>query len=96
MCQYWVHRDPRFFSDPERFRAKGKEERPAFGYFPFGGGSKMCIGESFARMEGILLLATMAQRFQMELVPGQTIEPEPLVTLRPKHEVQVRLTRRRG
>jgi cytochrome P450 len=99
MCQYWVHRDPRFFPDPERFDpdrflAETKDERPAFSYFPFGGGSKMCIGESFARMEGVLLLATMAQRFQMTLVPGQTIAPEPLVTLRPKNGVRVRLTRR--
>jgi len=99
MCQYWAHRDPRFFPDPERFDpnrflAEGKDERPAFSYFPFGGGSKMCIGESFARMEGVLLLATMAQRFRMTLVPGQTIEPEPLVTLRPKNGVRMRLTRR--
>ena len=99
MCQYWVHRDPRFFPDPERFDpdrflAKGKDERPLFSYFPFGGGSKMCIGESFAKMEGVLLLATIAQRFKMTLVPGQEIVPEPLVTLRPKNGVRIRLTLR--
>jgi cytochrome P450 len=99
MCQYWVHRDPRFFPDPERFdperfRAKSKDERPLFSYFPFGGGSKMCIGESFARMEGVLLLATIVQRFKMALIPGQVIEPEPLVTLRPKNGLRVRLTPR--
>ena len=99
MCQYWVHRDRRFFPDPERFdpdrfRGKVKEDRPAFSYFPFGGGSKMCIGESFARMEGILILATLLQRFKITLVPDQTIEPEPLVTLRPKNGIRMRLTRR--
>lgn len=99
MCQYWVHRDPRFFPDPERFdpdrfRGRAKEDRPAFSYFPFGGGSKMCIGESFARMEGVLVLATLLQRFKLTPVPGQAIEPEPLVTLRPKYGIRMRLTRR--
>lgn len=102
MCQFLVHRDPRFFPDPERFdpdrfradAADSKDQWPAFAYFPFGGGSKMCIGESFARMEGVLLLATIVQRFKMTLLPGQTISPEPLVTLRPRNGVWMRLVRR--
>jgi cytochrome P450 len=96
---YLVHHDPRFFPDPdrfdpERFSPAARQNLPPFAYFPFGGGSRMCIGESFAKMEGILLLAAIAQRFKMALVPGQTIEPEPLVTLRPRNGVRMQLTRR--
>jgi cytochrome P450 len=99
MSPYVVHRDPRLFPnperfDPERFSEKARQARHPFAYFPFGGGSRSCIGESFARMEGVLLLAAIAQRFKMELVPGQTIVPEPLVTLRPKNGIVMRLSKR--
>ncbi len=99
MCQYVVHRNPRYFPDPERFDPErfnpaAKQERPDYAYFPFGGGSRMCIGEPFARMEGMLLSASIAQSFKMTLLPGQTIVPEALVTLRPKHGVLMRLNKR--
>jgi len=99
ICQYVVHRNPRYFSDPERFdperfNPSAKQERPDYAYFPFGGGARMCIGEPFAKMEGILLLASIAQRYKMTLIPGQTIVPEPLVTLRPKHGMLMRLNQR--
>jgi len=100
MCQYVVHRNPRYFPDPERFDPErfnpaANQDLPDYAYFPFGGGSRMCIGESFARMEGMLLIAAIAQRFKMTLIPRQTILPEPLVTLRPKHGILMRLTKRR-
>ena len=66
MSQYIMHRDERFFPEPERFdperwTAESQAQRPKFSYFPFGGGARVCIGEQFAWMEGILLLATIAQ-----------------------------------
>ena len=97
--QYIVQRDPRYFSDPltfqpERFLSAGntganKTERPRFAYFPFGGGGRQCIGESFAWMEAILVLVTIAQQWRFTLVPGQKIELQPKITLRPKNGIQV-------
>lgn len=91
--QYIVHRDPRWFPDPEAFRperftAEAKATRPRFAYFPFGGGGRQCIGESFAWMEAILALATIAQRWRLKLNPGQTIELQPKITLRPKNGIK--------
>ncbi len=96
---YVVHHDARRFPnpeqfDPERFLLSHKEQRPQFSYFPFGGGSRTCIGEALARMEGILILATIIQCVSMTLMPHQTIVPEPLVTLRPKPSIVVKLNRR--
>jgi cytochrome P450 len=90
MSQYVTHHDARFFPDPfrfdpERWTPEARESRPKFSYFPFGGGPRVCIGESFAWMEGALVLATIAQRFRMRLAPGHPVEMQPLVTLRPKH-----------
>ena len=91
--QYIVHRDPRFFPHPERFwperfTAEAKAARPRFAYFPFGGGGRQCIGESFAWMEATLALATLAQRWRLCLVPGQEIELQPKITLRPKNGIR--------
>ncbi len=92
--QYIVHRDARFFDDPlvfrpERFTAEAKAQRPRFAYFPFGGGGRQCIGESFAWMEGVLVMATLAQRWRLEIVKEQRIALQPKITLRPKHGIQV-------
>jgi cytochrome P450 len=91
--QYIVHRDPRWFPHPEcfwpeRFTAEAKAARPRFAYFPFGGGGRQCIGESFAWMEATLGLATIAQRWKLALVPGQTIVPQPKITLRPRNGIR--------
>jgi cytochrome P450 len=92
--QYLIQRDPRHFPDPlrfdpERFTAENKAGRPKFVYFPFGAGHRQCIGESFAWMEMTLVLATLAQRWQLRLVPGQTIAIQPKITLRPKYGIRM-------
>ena len=69
------------------------ENSPRYAYFPFGGGLRLCIGEPFAWMEGILLVATLAQRFCFRLAPSAHVEPQPLVTLRPKYGLPVTLHR---
>ena len=101
MSQIITHRDARYFPDPDRFdpdRWKADDPRfvslPRFAYFPFGGGPRVCIGAGFAMMEAVLLLATIAQRSTLTLVPGQTIEKLPSVTLRPKSGIRVILHRR--
>jgi cytochrome P450 len=99
MSQFVTHRDPRFFPDPlhfdpERFTPEAKARRTKFAYFPFGAGFRQCIGESFAWMEGVLLLATLAQKWKLKLVPGQRVEPEPLITLRPRHGIEMQVEAR--
>jgi cytochrome P450 len=94
MSQFIMHRDQRFFPDPlrfdpERFSPEAKARRAKFTYFPFGAGVRQCIGESFALMEGVLLLATLGQKWKLKLVPGHTVEPEPLITLRPKYGMKM-------
>src|SRR4029078_12844091 len=74
LSQYIVHRDERFFPgpgrfDPDRWNPDIAASRPKFSYFPFGGGSRVCIGEQFAWMEGVLLIAALAQKWRMRLVP---------------------------
>jgi cytochrome P450 len=90
ISQYVTQRDPRYFPDPlrfdpDRFSAEVKARRTKFTYFPFGAGARQCIGESFAWMEGVLILATLAQKWKLRLAPGHRIEPQPLITLRPKY-----------
>jgi cytochrome P450 len=85
----WVtHRDPRWWPDPERFDPgrwtdEAEAERPRFAYFPFGGGPRKCIGEGFAWSEGMLVLATLAQRWRLAHAPGAAVGRQPLITLRP-------------
>ena len=69
---------------PERWLEGGDRPRPKFAYFPFGGGPRLCIGQSFAMMEAVLVLATIARRFRLRHVPGRRIELLPSVTLRPR------------
>jgi len=99
--QYLVQRDPRWFPEPEQFKPErftpaAKAGRPRFAYFPFGGGGRQCIGESFAWMEATLALVTLAQRWRVELVQGQKIEMLPKITLRPKNGIRVKMMRREG
>ena len=91
--------DGRFFPDPgrfdpDRFTTEAKAARPKFAYFPFGGGARQCIGEPFAWMEGVLILATIAQRWRLRLVPGHRVEPQALITLRPRYGMRMSPERR--
>jgi cytochrome P450 len=99
MSQWVVHRDPRYHHDPKRFgpdrwTAEYEEGLPRFAYFPFGGGPRQCIGAGFAITEAHLILATVAQRFRMELAPDQRVEPFPSITLRPKEGIRMTLAER--
>lgn len=96
MSQWVIHRDARFFPEPERFDPRRwtpemEAALPRFAYFPFGGGVRKCIGESFAWTEGILVLATLAQRWRARLVEGHPVRPLPLITLRPRYGIHVRM-----
>lgn len=92
MSPYVTHRDPRWFPEPEVFRPERwlspDPDWPQFAYFPFGGGARVCIGERFAWMEGVLLLATIGQRWRLQ-VAGGPVEPRALITLRPRYGMPV-------
>jgi cytochrome P450 len=101
MSQYVMHHDTRYFPDPHRFdpdrwTPEARASRPQFSYFPFGGGTRRCIGEGFAWMEGVLILATIAQKWRLRLEPNQRIEMQPLITLRPKYPIRMKLQRRQS
>ena len=80
--------------DPERFSPKAAAARPRFSYLPFGGGKRICIGAAFALTEATVLLATLAQRFSLRVVPGHPVEPQGLITLRARHGMKMLLTPR--
>jgi cytochrome P450 len=93
LSQYVMHRDARYFEQPERYRPERwseqfQEHLPRGAYFPFSAGDRHCIGEGFAWQEALLLLATLAERWRFELVPGQEIRPKPSVTLRPNRPIR--------
>jgi len=99
MSPYTLHRHPAFWNrpevfEPERFTPEQAKGRPRYAYFPFAGGAHQCIGNQFALIEAQLVLATLAQQFQLHLVPGQYVEPEPLITLHIRHGLRMRIERR--
>jgi cytochrome P450 len=99
MSQWVMHRDPRYYDEPNRFNPdrwldKQTNASPKFTYFPFGGGPRNCIGSSFAMMETVLVLATIAQQYQIRIASGLRVDPLPTITLRPRHGIKVVLTRR--
>jgi len=96
-----VQRDPAYWDeperfDPDRFTPEASRGRPRYAYFPFGGGPRRCIGEAFALAEIPIVLATIAQRFRVRLVPGREVVAKPLFTLRPHGGIWVTLERRRS
>jgi cytochrome P450 len=96
VSQWITQRDPRYYDDPDAFRPErwldGLEDRlPAGAYFPFGDGPRRCIGQGFALLEAAIVTATIAQKFSFRMVPGHPVIPEPLVTLRPRHGIQMTL-----
>jgi cytochrome P450 len=96
---WMLHRKPSLWDNPDRFeperfapeRAAG---RPRYAYIPFGAGPRICIGAAFAIEEALLILATIAQRYRLRLKPGHPVEPQGLITLRPRYGLQMRLERR--
>jgi cytochrome P450 len=96
---FLVQRDERWYPeprrfDPERWSEEEEAKRPRYSYFPFGGGPRLCIGESFAWMEGELLLATIAQQWRPRVAPGYPMGLSPQVTLRPKGGMRMTMERR--
>jgi cytochrome P450 len=94
LSPYLMHHDARWFPepekfDPERWTPEAREARPKFTYYPFGGGTRVCIGERFAWMEGVILMAAIAQKWRFRLEPGQRVEPLPLITLRVKNGLRM-------
>jgi cytochrome P450 len=94
MSPYVLQRDARYFAapeafDPDRWTPEFRAALPRFAYFPFGGGPRQCIGESFAWMELVLVVASIAQRWSLELVPGHPVVPQPVVTLRTRHGMRM-------
>ena len=99
MCQHVTHRDKRYFMEPLRFNPdrwteEFSEHLPKFAYFPFGGGSRQCIGDRFAFMEAVLVIATIARKWKLRLAAGHPAVPAPLFTLRPKYGLRVIAIRR--
>jgi cytochrome P450 len=96
MSPYATQRDPRFWKEPEEFDPDrwldgSAAGRPKFVFYPFGAGTRVCIGEQFAMMEGVLLIAILARQWKFHLVPGQTVELWPQITLRPRHSIHFEL-----
>jgi cytochrome P450 len=99
MSEWVLQRDPRFWEEPLQFRPERwtpemQQRLPKFAYFPFGGGPRTCIGNTFAMMEAVLVLATIAQRFRFTMVPGPPVAPAPAFTLRPAQSINAVLSRR--
>ncbi|HUS14565.1 MAG TPA: cytochrome P450 [Chloroflexia bacterium] len=98
---YTMHRHPEFHPDPlrfdpERFTPENEKRLPRYAYLPFGAGQRVCIGNHLATMEGQLILAALAQRVTFELVPGQTIVPQPVITLKQREGARMVVRRRDG
>jgi cytochrome P450 len=94
-----LHRKPSLWEnpdrfEPERFSAERASARPRFSYIPFGAGPRICIGAAFAMAEAMLILATIAQRYRLHLKPGHPVEPQGLITLRPRYGLRMTLERR--
>jgi cytochrome P450 len=96
----WVlHRLPKYWPnpdafDPERFSPERSADRPKFVYIPFGAGPRQCIGNQFALIEAHLIVATLAQRYRLQLAPTQRVDPWPLITLRPRYGMSMIVERR--
>jgi cytochrome P450 len=99
MMSYAVQRDPRFFRDPESFRPERwlngeTDDLPKFAYFPFGGGPRVCIGNSFATVETVICLSTIARRYAFRHAPGHTVSPLPAMSLRLRDGLKVTVAAR--
>lgn len=100
---YVLHRHPAWWDEPERFDperfaqgapAERSANRPRFAYFPFGGGPRLCIGQGFALTEAVLVLATIAQHYDLRVIPGHKVAPQALATLRPRGSLPMHVVER--
>lgn len=99
MSQWVVQRDSRYFDSPEEFKPERwttefTKELPKYAYFPFGGGPRVCVGQDFATMEAMLVIATIIRRFKLSLASDESVEPRPVVLLRPASPIRIRLADR--
>jgi cytochrome P450 len=96
VCMAVLHRRAEFYPEPDRFLPDRwlQSNAPKFAFMPFGGGGRLCIGERYAWMEGVLCLANLAQRYRLDLLAGHQVEPLGLLTLRPKHGLRMRISHR--
>jgi cytochrome P450 len=99
LSQYLMHHDSRYFSDPSRFdpqrwTSEAKATRPQYSYFPFGGGPRGCLGEGLAWIQGVLLIAVIAQRWRVKSLPSLPMTLNPLITLQPKRKIMLQLEER--
>jgi cytochrome P450 len=95
---YTLHRHPMFWEnpenfDPDRFLPERSSNRHKFAYLPFGAGPRQCIGNGFAQMEASLIITCIAQRFELHLIPGIEVQPQPLFVLRPNSDILMSLHR---
>jgi len=96
LCPFVTHRDSRWFPnpgvfDPMRWTVEARSGRPRFSYFPFSAGSRACLGEAFAGMEGVLCLSVLGQKWKLRLVPGHKVALQPQLTLRARHGIRMRI-----
>jgi cytochrome P450 len=95
---YGVHHTSKYWQDPERFvplrfSKENKKQHTAFTYLPFGGGPKNCIGGNYAMLQMLIILSILLRTYDCELVPNQTIEPRPMIILRPRNGIKMNFTR---
>ena len=100
MSQYVMHRNPLYFPKPhtfypDRWTDEFKKNLPRFSYFPFGGGIRSCVGEPFACMEAILIIAIISRLWKMNSIPSNKVVLKPSITLRPKNGMYLKITRRK-
>lgn len=96
---YGTHRNPKYWKDPDtfnpdRFSKENMKDLPNYAYFPFGGGPRLCIGNNFAMFEMQILLTQLVKQFTFTLEPNQIIEPQPMVTLRPRNGIKMKMQKR--
>jgi cytochrome P450 len=96
ISQWVMHRDPRYFEEPDKFKPERWENDldkrlPSFAYFPFGGGSRHCIAYSLAMVEAVLIIAMLAKNFEFTLLPGHPVKPSPSITLYPRYGLMARI-----